>query len=137
MSAKSLLPLIASALVASLLTATAQQPGQDFPEGEGRSIVISQCGRCHELDRVTGGYTPEGWRTVVRTMQNFGMELPQEQVRVATEYLILNFPAKVRPAATSIPRLGRPIVLEQVCDKRGVCCLGDSEACFGADVQRR
>jgi len=50
-----------------------RKEGADFPPGgAGRDAVLAVCGGCHEINRVTAGYTPEGWRTVVRMMQNFG-----------------------------------------------------------------
>ncbi len=94
---------IAAALLSSILPATAQQPGQNFPEGAGKSQVLGICGSCHDINRVTAGYTPEGWRTVIRMMQNFGAPIPQEQVATITDYLTASFPEKPRPAAAIIP----------------------------------
>jgi virginiamycin B lyase len=137
MSPKFFLPVMAAVLLIPIFPTTAQQAGQDFPDGPGKSIVIAQCGRCHELNRVMSGFTPEGWRSVIRTMQNFGMELPQDQVSIVIEYLIRSFPEKGRPSATLILGVGAAAILEQVCDQRGVCCLGETDACFGTDVRRR
>jgi virginiamycin B lyase len=103
MPARSSLPLIAAALLGAVLPAAAQQPGQDFPDGAGKSIVLSVCGNCHDLNRLTAGYTPDGWRTVVRMMQNFGAPIPGDQVATITEYLTKSFPEKARPAAAIIP----------------------------------
>jgi len=102
MPTKSLLPVIAAALLGSVFPAMAQQPGADFPEGAGKAPVQAICGGCHEIGRVTAGYTPEGWRTVVRMMQNFGAPIPPDQVATITDYLTKSFPEKPRPAAATI-----------------------------------
>jgi hypothetical protein len=68
----------------------------------GKSTVLSICGSCHDVGRLTVGYTPEGWRTVVRMMQNFGAPIPPDQVATVTDYLTRSFPEKPRPAATQI-----------------------------------
>jgi virginiamycin B lyase len=101
-SIKTLPSAIAAALLASSLPATAQQPGQNFPEGAGKSVVLGICGNCHDINRLTAGYTPEGWRTVIRMMQNFGAPIPEDQVAAITDYLTASFPEKPRPAAAII-----------------------------------
>jgi virginiamycin B lyase len=88
---------------ACVTPAIAQQGGQDFPDGPGKSTVVSICGGCHDLDRLKAGYAPDGWRTVIRMMQNFGAPLPQDQVAAVTDYLIKSFPEKPRPAAVVTP----------------------------------
>ncbi|HEY7243901.1 MAG TPA: hypothetical protein VH678_08465 [Xanthobacteraceae bacterium] len=90
-------------MVVFLTPALAQQAGQDFPEGPGKSTVVSTCGACHDIGRLTAGYTPEGWHTVMRMMQNFGVPLPPDQVATVTDYLIKSFPEKPRPAAAIVP----------------------------------
>jgi virginiamycin B lyase len=96
------LPLVAAALI-SVSPALAQPEGRNFPEGPGKSTVLSVCGGCHELGRVTAGYTPEGWHSVMRMMQNFGAPIPPDQVATVTDYLIKSFPEKPRPSAKLIP----------------------------------
>jgi virginiamycin B lyase len=103
MPTRTLPSAIAAALLSSIFPATAQQPGQGFPEGAGKSLVLGICGSCHDINRVTAGYTPEGWRTVIRMMQNFGAPIPQEQVATIMDYLTASFPEKPRPAAAIIP----------------------------------
>jgi virginiamycin B lyase len=96
------LALLAGTLLSSG-TVLAQQTGQAFPEGQGKSTVVTICGSCHDIGRVTAGYTPEGWRTVVRMMLNFGAPIPPDQVTTITDYLSNSFPEKPRPAAVLIP----------------------------------
>jgi len=103
MSSKSLLPLVAAALLASVFSSAAQQPGQNFPAGAGKELVTGVCGGCHDINRLTAGYTPEGWRTVTRMMRNFGAPAQEKDWDAITAYLIKSFPEKPRPAAVLIP----------------------------------
>jgi virginiamycin B lyase len=103
MPTRSLLPLLTAALLNSALPAAAQQPGANFPDGAGKAQVLGVCGNCHEINRLTAGYTPEGWRTVVRMMRNFGAPIADDEAATITDYLTANFPEKPRPAAAIIP----------------------------------
>jgi virginiamycin B lyase len=94
-------PLLAAALCA-ITPAMAQQAGPNFPDGPGKSEVLGICGGCHDLNRLTAGYTPEGWQTVIRMMQNFGAPIPPDQAAIITDYVIKSFPEKPRPAAVLI-----------------------------------
>ena len=38
--------------------------------GAGEGNRRPMCGGCHDINRLKAGYTPEGWRTVMRMMQN-------------------------------------------------------------------
>jgi len=84
------------------LPALAQQPGADFPEGAGKQVVLETCGGCHDINRLKIGYTPEGWHTVMRMMQNFGAPIPPDHVAEITNYLIKSFPEGPRPQAALI-----------------------------------
>ena len=95
--------LTASILTSSFLCcvslAWGQQPGQDFPAGPGKDTVVAVCNGCHDINRVRVGYTPDGWLTVVRMMQNMQAPVPAEEWGAMTDYLIRNFPERKRPAA--------------------------------------
>jgi len=78
------------------------QPGADFPDGPAKAIVVPMCGSCHDINRLKAGYTPEGWRTVTRMMQNMDVPVPAGQWPAVTEYLIKSFPERPRPAAAVI-----------------------------------
>ena len=82
--------------------ARAQQADADFPEGAGKSDVVAICGGCHDINRIKAGYTPEGWHTVMRMMQNFAAPIPADRVAAITDYLTRSFPEKPRPAAVLI-----------------------------------
>ena len=80
----------------------AQQAGVNFPAGAGKDDVVAVCGGCHDINRLKAGYTADGWRTVMRMMQNFGAPLAADHVATVTDYLIKNFPEGPRPAAAVI-----------------------------------
>src|SRR6266850_1047656 len=97
MSKAGLLAVTAAALLAAGLPARAQQA--DFPDGPGKETFLATCGACHDINRARAGYTPDGWRTVMQMMVNFGGAGPKDQVATLTEYLIKSFPERARPAA--------------------------------------
>ena len=97
------LVLATAMLVPFALPAMAQQPGADFPEGAGKQVVLETCGGCHDINRVRVGYTPEGWLTVTRMMQNMAARVPAEEWPAMTEYLIKSFPERARPVAAILP----------------------------------
>jgi hypothetical protein len=98
MTTDKLLPVLAAALVGCAFPVHAQ----DFPDGPGKETFVALCGVCHDINRSRAGYTPEGWRTVVRMMLNFEVPVPKDQVDTLTNYLIKAFPERERPAAKVI-----------------------------------
>jgi virginiamycin B lyase len=100
------LPLLAALLLAIAFPAWSQQaPWADkLPDGRGKETVAATCALCHEFfSRVGAGYTPKGWRTVMRMMVNQGAPISPDQIAVVTDYLTKNFPEKPKPAAVLIP----------------------------------
>src|SRR5579864_9446251 len=97
----------AAILIGSAGMALAQQSGmvtgENFPDGPGKDTVVSVCGGCHDLARLTAGYTPEGWLSVTTMMHNFGAPVPAEQWETVRAYLIRSFPERVRPEAVIVP----------------------------------
>ena len=61
------------------------------------------CSGCHDLNRLTAGYTPEGWLSVTTMMRNFGAPVPDDQWETVRAYLIRSFPEKPRPDAVLLP----------------------------------
>ena len=59
--------------------AQAQYTAKEWPEGPMKQRFADTCGGCHDINRVRVGYTPEGWLTVVRMMQNFDTPVPAEE----------------------------------------------------------
>jgi hypothetical protein len=95
--------LPAPALAALILPAAGQDWTQKLPDGQGKETIAAVCGACHEfMSRVGKGYTPEGWKTVIRMMINQGAPVPDDKVAEVTGYLAKNFPEKGKPAAAII-----------------------------------
>jgi len=85
-------------LLAAVLTAAVPAAAQELPEGKGKEFVAAHCNSCHPFyARIGAGYTPDGWRTVLRMMTNFGVPIPPDQLPTITEYLSHNFPEKSKP----------------------------------------
>src|SRR5947199_164980 len=100
MSKKSL----ASLMVAGVLCPVLPAHSQSLPDGPGKETVAAYCESCHTFfSRVGSGYTPEGWRTVIRMMANHGVVVPPDQLAVMTDYLTKYFPEKSKPAGVATP----------------------------------
>jgi virginiamycin B lyase len=94
--------LLALAVLAQALPAQAQYTAKEWPEGAMKQRFTETCGLCHDINRIRVGYTPEGWLTVVRMMQNFDAPIPAEEWPAMTEYLMKNFPERKRPPAVLV-----------------------------------
>src|SRR5262245_46752921 len=95
--------LLVIVMAVAVLGASVPAAAQDLPEGEGKQTVAVLCGSCHDVNRVRAGYTPQGWRTVMQMMFNFGVAVPTDQLATVTEYLTRNFPERSKPPAVVIP----------------------------------
>jgi virginiamycin B lyase len=82
--------------------AQAQYTAKEWPEGPSKQRFVATCDGCHDINRVRIGYTPEGWLTVVRMMQNMHASVPAEEWGAMTDYLIKSFPERPRPPAAII-----------------------------------
>ena len=73
----------------------------NLPEGPGKEVVQGLCSSCHSSNLIvnSGGYTREGWHTLISTM----IALPSDQSATVEEYLAKNFPEQPRPPAVVIP----------------------------------
>ncbi len=95
---------VAFALAALVGIAAPPAFAQELPEGKGKETAAALCNSCHPFfARIGGGYTPDGWRTVLRMMTNHGVQIPPDQLGILTEYLSKNFPEKPRPAGVIVP----------------------------------
>src|SRR6266571_3343646 len=104
MLGKSRSAILTVALLCSALPAWGQDWTQRLPDGKGKETVAAICASCHEFfSRLGAGYTPEGWRTVMRMMINQGTPVPPDQIETVTQYLIQSFPEKPKPAGMTIP----------------------------------
>ena len=95
-------PGVVAATIVMTGPTLAQQAGADFPAGAGKDDVVAVCGGCHDINRLKAGYTADGWRTVMRMMQNFGAPLAADHATTVTDYLIKSFPEGPRPEAALI-----------------------------------
>jgi virginiamycin B lyase len=89
-------------LAALLCAAPAFAQEFKLPDGPGKETVAAVCGGCHAINRLGAGYTPDGWRTVMRMMQNMEVAVPADQMQTVTDYLIKSFPERPKPAAAVI-----------------------------------
>src|SRR5262245_5106599 len=94
--------LSAAAAVSLAFASSAFGQGFNLPDGPGKDTVAAMCGACHPVNRLGAGYTPDGWHTVMRMMENFGGSVPKDQAETVTNYLIKSFPERQRPAAAVI-----------------------------------
>src|SRR5262245_14353016 len=99
---KTWLVVAGATLLGCTFSAHSQQPGADFPEGPGKQTVVNLCGGCHDINRLKIGYTPQGWHTVMRMMENMEVPIPKGELETVTDYLIKSFPERPRPAAKII-----------------------------------
>src|SRR5262249_62363229 len=98
------------ALLCAAMPASAQQAQGDFPDGPGKETFVNFCGGCHDINRARAGYTPEGWQTVMRMMDNFNVPVAKQESDTVTQYLVKNFPERPRAPAGGKPRPSpRPI----------------------------
>jgi virginiamycin B lyase len=99
-----MLALVVAVVLAALgaPVAHAQYTEKEWPEGPSKQRFVATCNGCHDINRVRVGYTPEGWLTVVRMMQNMSAPVPAEEWGAMTDYLIKNFPERKRPPAVLI-----------------------------------
>jgi virginiamycin B lyase len=102
MSTRLSLPLLVATLLCGGSAAWAQQPGQNFPDGPGKDIVVATCNGCHDINRVRAGYTAAGWNMLQHMMQNMGAPIAPEDWPTVTSYLTKNFPERPRPPAALI-----------------------------------
>src|SRR5579859_2330266 len=94
-----LIVLLPAMVVLGTSGAKAQYTAKEWPEGPSKQRFVDTCNGCHDINRVRGGYTPEGWLTVVRMMQNMDAPVPAEEWGAMTDYLMKNFPERKRPEA--------------------------------------
>jgi len=94
--------LVLGMMVLGMPVAHAQYTAKEWPEGSSKQRFADTCGGCHDINRVRVGYTPDGWLTVVRMMQNMNAPVPAEEWGAMTDYLIKNFPERKRPEAVII-----------------------------------
>lgn len=81
--------LAAASFSSSTVSATIQQP-DELPAGKGREILENSCTFCHDFEEILkprGKYGRDEWRTVVRTMIEYGAQVEAKDVDVLVDYL--------------------------------------------------
>ena len=102
MPTRSLALTTAMLLPLALPAVAQQQPGADFPGAPESKWSSNLCGGCHDINRLKIGYTPEGWRTVMRMMQNMEVAGSEGSGRDRHRVSDQGFPERPRPAANII-----------------------------------
>lgn len=65
-------------------------PGDELPDGDGKTILVAACTSCHDLGEVTkfrGYYERQQWRDIVVTMVEYGAPVEPPQIDVLADYL--------------------------------------------------
>jgi len=89
-----MLPRIAAgfAVALGLAQAALAADAAALPDGPGKKVVESACGRCHGLDVIADKkWSREQWRDSVKAMIGRGASLTKEQTADAIDYLARNF----------------------------------------------
>jgi mono/diheme cytochrome c family protein len=70
----------------------ANQWAKYLPEGEGRSLVLQACVKCHDLKVVVARRAPAaGWRRSVNEMVRLGAALTASEAAIVARYLATSF----------------------------------------------
>ena len=71
---------------------------QDFPEGDGKPIILRACGVCHTTDQIARQRkTEEQWQSTVARMQGRGAAITGAEAETLVKYLFKSF-AKLEDA---------------------------------------
>ena len=69
-----------------------QKLANQFPEGEGKEIVLSACVQCHGLGEITSHrMDTQGWQKVILDMVARGTQLLPGESETLVQYLATNF----------------------------------------------
>ena len=65
---------------------------QELPEGEGKKLLEGRCASCHSLEPVIRLKQSQGaWKELIVKMREYGAQLDDKEVDIATEYLTKHF----------------------------------------------
>lgn len=63
-----------------------------LPDGEGKQLVATRCGLCHDLERITAVTRARAqWPTIVANMVAWGATATPEEAKTISNYLAANF----------------------------------------------
>jgi hypothetical protein len=71
----------------------ASPPGDELPEGAGKSILQAKCTTCHTLRELPKfrSYNRAEWRNLVVTMRDYGAKVDEREIDVLADYLVEHF----------------------------------------------
>jgi hypothetical protein len=95
-----LLLLLAGPLCSAQEGQESHPPGIGLPEGEGKTLLLAACTRCHDLKGLPaykGYWDTTRWRAMIESMVENSAPLNEQQIAVLAEYLAQHFgkPASV------------------------------------------
>ena len=119
------LHLLAAALL--LFAGSASGAGIQIPEGPGSNLVYAKCQTCHDLQYVTDakGLLPAQWKAVLASMNDYGMEISDQEKSTILNYLTTYLgpnPPPAKPEAQAAASIDGKTVFQQSC-----------ATCHGAD----
>ena len=93
LNARTLRPVLLSALVASTLAlAQANPPAKPLPPGPMQPKIKAACTQCHAADRITEKhFSREQWSDELDKMTTLGAAVPDSQHDAFLDYLTANF----------------------------------------------
>ena len=69
-----------------------------MPDGPGKQETQKICSQCHELERSFSlRQDRDGWKATMNKMVSLGAEASEEDLQMAFEYLVRNYPAEAVP----------------------------------------
>ena len=71
----------------------ANAPGDELPEGAGKSILLAKCTTCHALGELSKfrNYKRAEWRNLIVTMRDYGATVDEREIDVLADYLVEHF----------------------------------------------
>ncbi len=81
--------VLAATLLLSTGAAAASDAGIQIPEGPGSNLVYAKCQTCHDLQYMVDakGLLPAQWKAVLASMQDYGMEVSDQEKGNILKYL--------------------------------------------------
>jgi mono/diheme cytochrome c family protein len=113
------LGLLAATLLVAAGATVALGAGIQVPEGPGSNLVYAKCQTCHDLQYVVDakGLLPAQWSAVLASMQDYGMEISDQEkseiLKYLTTYMGKNPPPAKSEAQTA--KLDGKTVYHQSC----------------------
>ena len=87
------LAVLLVAWVSTTPSSGASAPGDELPEGAGKSILQAKCTTCHTLGELPKfrSYNRAEWRNLVVTMRDYGAKVDEPEIDVLADYLVEYF----------------------------------------------